>query len=175
MRINITQLGIMIMLAIIAWLTAIFDNIMMQFDFSFLTLFPFLLLSLYFFTRYNGNRWMFISVFVFFYLLIFIIPIWLGLIIVLSIFGIEKILGFVLQRFNIVQVLVVTIFIMLLLSFVYEYQINFLSWNFVQTTWSIKDMHEYVIRIILGVIFGIILYPVLSVYESKHKLYLSSY
>ncbi len=175
MRIDIAQLGIMLVYIVASWFTAFFDTMMMQFGLSFLTLFPFVLLGIYFFTRYNTNRWIFISIFIFLYLLISIIPIWIGLVILLSFISAEKILGSVLNRFNVIQVLVMIIFITLLMSLVYEYQLNFLSWLFVPVDWSVTNIHEHLIRVLLGFVFGFVMYPFFSMYEARHKLYLSSH
>ena len=175
MKIDIIQIGIIGLFIIAAWFVAFIDGLFFQFNLGFLIVFPFLLLIIYFFTRYNDNRWIFISSFLFLYLLIFTIPIWVGLIILLIFISIEKILTSVLHRFNIVQVFVITTTIILSLSFVYEYQVNLLSWQFIEQGWFITNIQEHFIRILLGFLFSFSFYPLFSIYESKNKLYLSKY
>ena len=68
MKIDIIQIGIIGLFIIAAWFVAFIDGLFFQFNLGFLIVFPFLLLIIYFFTRYNDNRWIFISSFLFLYL-----------------------------------------------------------------------------------------------------------
>ncbi len=177
MRIDLSKIGIFLSFGLAGWVIALVDSILFQLYISQFILFPFIILFIYFFTRYNQNRYFYLGLFILVYFLIFTIPLWLGILLLVSFVTLEKLISLSLNRFNIFQVLVISIVMLTIISIIYIYQLpllTFFSWSFIIIDWSISGMQEYIIRIILGIIFSFIFYPFLSVYESKNKLYLTS-
>jgi len=177
MRINLDKVWIFSSFIIVAFVTAMIDYLLINVQLSQLIIFPLLFLLIYFFTRYNHNRYIYLNLFLFVYFIIMIIPLWLGVILLILIFVFEKILNLILNRFNVIQVLSISFFITTLVSLIYFYNLSFLKlfdWYFINMYLNFKDfMQDYLVRLGIIIVIVLLFYPLLSTYEGKNKLFLN--